>query len=267
MMKRGEVVGSVLCILLSAQVLGCEEKKQEPVPSQPDAPAASTNAPAPPPKPEVKEEAPKPKKTLADCESGTVVSVDNPDVEAAIRLKAQKPEGDLTTADLAKLRSLNLSRVELDELDICLFRHMKNLRELFLGPGGIDDLSSIENSIQIESLRASMNPIVDLGPLSKMTKMDRLDLGNTKVEDLSALSNMLQMTELMLDGSPVADLAPLQDLTKLERLSLKRTQVKDLSPLANHKKLEFLYIGESPLADDISATGIVAKNGTKVIDD
>jgi len=203
-----------------------------------------------------------PAKTLADCGSDLEVSEE---MEGPIRVKAQKPEGAIAVSDLKKLRSLNLSRVPLDSLDICLFRHMTELRELFLGPGQVTDLTPIAGASKLESLRVSMNPVVDLTPLEKMTKMDRLDLGKTQVTDLSPLKGMTKMTELMLDGTPVEDVSPLAAMTLLEKLSVSKTKVGDISALADLKKLEFLYIGESPLSDNISATGVVAKNGTKVL--
>jgi internalin A len=222
-------------------------------------PPAAEPEPAPPP-------AKKPKKTLADCDKGNKVSLDNAEFEGAVRVKAQKPDGDLTTADLKKLRSLNLSRVQLSELDVCLFRHMTELRELFIGPGEIDDLSSIATSTKLESLGVSGNPISDLSPLGKMTKMDRLDLAHTKISDISALSSMKALTELNVDDTQVTDLSPLKDLTKLERLSLKKTKVSDVSALAEHK-LKFVYVGESPLAEESSKTAILSKNGAKIIDE
>lgn len=204
----------------------------------------------------------KPAKKLEDC--GAELQIDDA-LQGPIRLKAQKPEGEISVADLKKLRSLNLSSVALDELDICVFRHMTELRELFLGPGQVTDLAPIVFATKLESFRGSMNPIEDLSPLSKMTKMDRLDLGKTQVKDLSPLSGMTLMTELMLDGAPVEDIAPLSGMKILEKLSLAKTQVKDVKALSEMKKLEFLYIAESPLSEDISATGVLAKNGTKIV--
>jgi internalin A len=204
----------------------------------------------------------KPAKTLADCGDELEISEE---MEGPIRLKAQKADGTITVSDLKKLRSLNLSRVSLDELDICLFRHMTELRELFLGQGQVSDLTPIAGASKLESLRVSMNPVVDLSPLEKMTKMDRLDLGKTMVTDLSPLKGMTKMTELMLDSTPVEDVSALAGMTLLEKLSVAKTKVSDISALADLKKLEFLYIGESPLSSNISATGVVAKNGTKVL--
>ncbi len=256
----------VFALALGLGQTACDEPKEETRPKveAPKEPIPPPPSPVPAPEPEKVE---KPKKKLEDCAQGPKVSVESAELEASIRLKAQKPEGDLTTADLKKLRSLNLSRVSLDELDICLFHHMTNLRELFLGPGQVTDLGPISGATQLESLRASMNPVEDLSPLAKMTKMDRLDLGKTAVKDLSPLKDMVLMSELMLDGAPVEDVSALSGMTKLEKLSVAGTQVKDIKALADLKKLEFLYIKDSPLANDIAATGVVVKNGTKVVQD
>jgi internalin A len=176
------------------------------------------------------------------------VTIDQPEIEAQVRLKARKEKGDITTADLGRIRSLNVSQAKLTELDVCLFSHMRQLRELFLGKGDIDDLSPIAGATKLESLRASLNPITDLKPLAGMTKLDRLDLAHTQVADLSPLANLTSLTELLLDNTPVSDVKPLAGLTALEVLVLKDTRVKDLSPLASLKKLKTLDLRGSPAA-------------------
>lgn len=246
-------------------LMGCDEPL-EPEKVEAKASAAKTAEPAPVAVPAPAPEPVKVKKKLEDCEPG-VVNIDHEGLEAAIRLKAQKPEGKLGIADLKKLRSLNLARVEIEELDICLFHHMTELRELFIGPTGVDDLSPIAGSTKIETLGFAMNPISDLSPLKEMTKMDRLDMANTKVTDLSPLSGMTVMTELTLDGSPVEDVSALHGMTKLERLSIKGTKVKDIKFLEAMKDLKFIYINDSPIADDIGQTGVVVRNGGKVVTD
>jgi len=193
------------------------------------------------------------------------LSIDNPELEQAIRLKAQKPKGDLTKADLRRLTSLNLSQAKVNELDVCLFPHMVNLKELFLGPGDLDDLSPIANATKLETLRASLNNVSDVSPLAKMTKMDRLDLGRTQVKDLSPLANMKALTELILDSTQVEDVSPLSQLTELENLSLKRTKVKDVAPLANLKHLKTIYVAETPADEDPMTFAPLRANGTKVI--
>jgi internalin A len=268
-LRRGSWLGAFGCVALLG-VCGCDEPKAESASKAseakpPEIPSAAAPTPAPEPEPAPKAKAPK--KTLADCAPGTKVQLDNAEFEGAVRVKAQKPDGELTTADLKKLRSLNLSRVTVTELDVCLFRHMTELRELFIGPGEIDDLSSIATSTKLEALGVSGNPITDLSPLAKMTKMDRLDVAHTRVSDLSVLAGMTAMTELNVDDTQVADLTPLAKLVQLERLSVKKTKVSDVSMLGEHKKLKVVYVGESPLADESSKTAVLSRNGAKIIDD
>jgi internalin A len=248
---------------LAYLVAGCDDAPTE-KPATPTATAtlsavATASAPAP-------EKPKKPKKTAEDCPKDKSVNVEDEAIDAEIRRKAEKPTGDLTTADLGKLRSLNLSQVRLEQLDPCLFPHMTNLRELFLGPGEYDDLSVLSDLTKLESLRASISKVKDLKPLEGMTKMDRLDLGRTQVEDLSPLTSMTALTELMLDDSQVEDVSPLVKLEKLERLSIQRTKVKNVQPLQKLENLKFLYVNGSPAQDELVALGQIRKNGTKVFD-
>src|SRR5690606_26000165 len=258
-MRTWTAAASVLVML----VLGCEEEKVE----TPAAASAEPQAAAPPPPAPVVEEKPepkKPKKTLADCSDSKEVEFPSPEFEAAVRLKLQKPEGTVTKADLSRLRSLNLAQVKLDELDICFFSQTKNLRELFLGPGQIDDLSPIEGLTKLESLRASMNPVEDVAPIAKLEKLDRLDLGRTQVRDIAPLASLTKLTELMLDNTPLSDVSALGKLEALEIVSLKNTAVKDFSPLTGLKELKTVYVGGTP--GDIVPLLPLKSRGVKVID-
>jgi len=210
-------------------------------------------------------EPPKPKKKIEDCPSGKALAFDDPALEQGIRFKLQKMTGALGKADLGRLSSLNLSQAKVNELDICVFPHMTSLKELFLGPGDLDDLSPIAGLKNLETLGASINQVSDLTPLSGLTKLDRLDLGRTKVKDLSPLKNLTRVTELMLDSTPIEDLSPLSDMKDLEKLSINKTLVKDVSPLAKLKKLKFLYVADTPADEDPMSFAPIRANGTKVI--
>jgi internalin A len=204
--------------------------------------------------------APRPKKSAADCPKTPTVTFPSTEFENAVRLKIAKPSGAVTRADLAKLRSLNVSQSKLDELDICLFPHMKDLHELFIGPGTVDDLSAITSLTKLESLRLSLNPIRDLTPLAAMTKLDRLDLAHTEVRDLKPLSGLKNLTELLLDDTPVDDVSPLASLEKLQVLVLKNTRIKDVRPLRALKALKTLDLRGAPV-DDSTA---IARPGLRI---
>lgn len=253
--------GFLAAACLTSMLLGCEEKPK-PTPPAPKpstvAPTLPSVVPAPPqaaPKP-----APKPKKTAADCPKSTTVSFPNADFEGAVRLKLQKKTGDVTLAELIKVRSLNVSQSKLDELDVCIFPHMKELHELFIGPGQVEDISALATLTKLESLRLSLNPIRDLKPLAEMKKLDRLDLAHTEVRDLTPLKGLTNLTELLLDDTPVDDVSPLASLEKLSVLVLKNTRVKDVKPLRALKALKTLDLRGAPVDDSTS----IARPGLRI---
>jgi internalin A len=251
-------------------LLGCED---------PPKPEAAKTAEAPqekrPPKAEAAPpaaptaEAPKPKKAkkqLADCAKGPNVTFEQKGVEDEVRRKLPKPTGDITIADLKKLKSFNMSQVKgLEELDVCIFTHMTGLKELFLGEGTFDDLSPIAGATNLESLRASINQVSDLAPLAKLKKLDRLDLGRTQVKDITPLAELTALTELQLDGTQVEDIAPLAKLSLLEVLSLKGSKVKDLSPLDGLKKLKSVDGRDTPADDDPMNFAKLRGRGVKIV--
>ena len=254
-------------VVVSALVsLGCDDKK--PVDTAPPPTAAAVPS-TPPPEP-VKEALPVPeppkKKEAKVCTPSKIVDFGgDAALEKQVRFKLTKPEGDIAVADLAKIHSLNLSQVKVDELDPCIFPHFTGLKELFLGAGKLDDLTPIATLKNLESLRASLNQVTDLKPLANLVKMDRLDLGHTQVMDLAPLANLTVMTELELDDAPVTDLKPLAACVKLERLSIQRTNVKSVAPLIPLDHLKFLYTSGAPVEDAAVLAPLRAK-GLKIVD-
>lgn len=257
----------VLLSLISLCALACED------PPKPEAKPADTAAAAKAPPPSTPAPAPvaeakpkKAKKQLADCPKGPTVTFAQKGVEDEVRRKLPKPEGDITIADLKKLKSFNMSQVKgLEELDVCIFSHMTSLKELFLGEGSFDDLSPISGATNLESLRASINQVSDVAPLAKLKKLDRLDLGRTQVKDIAPLRELTALTELQLDGTQVEDIAPLAKLPLLEVLSIKGTQVKDLSPLDGLKKLKSVDGRDTPADEDPMNFAKLRGRGVKIV--
>ncbi|MEO8181556.1 MAG: leucine-rich repeat domain-containing protein [Deltaproteobacteria bacterium] len=254
--------------------LGCEDPKPAPTPSGAPSPAAVAEKAS-------AEKAALEKAALAKAAAETAaaaqaeekkpvvcpkppqVAFSDPVLEAEVRRKAGKADGELTLADLKKVRSVDLTRggKPVDALDPCAFPLLTNLHQVYLGGGTLSDLSPLAGLTQLEGLRASMNQVGVITPLAGMLQMDRLDLGRTQVRDLTALKRMTKLTELMLDDTPVEDLSPVASLSNLERLSIKRTRVSDLSALKGLRKLKFLYVGGSPAAEN---AGGLKRPGLKI---
>lgn len=249
--------------------LACEEAPKPaalPAETAVAAKAPPPSTPTPPPAATAEAKPKKAKKQLGDCPKGPTVTFEQKGIEDEVRRKLPKPTGDITTGDLKKLKSFNLSQVKgLEELDVCIFSHMTGLKELFLGEGSFDDLAPIAGATNLESLRASINQVSDVAPLAKLKKLDRLDLGRTQVKDVTPLAELTALTELQLDGTQVEDITPLGKLSLLEVLSLKGTKVKDLSPLDGLKKLKSVDGRDTPADEDPMNFAKLRGRGVKIV--
>lgn len=266
-MKTTTILVAALALPLLAASTACEEQKYDkilaekeaapalPLPSVTASPVASA-APAPAFK----------KRNAADCKKGVVDFAGDAAFEAEVRRKLGKDGGTISPADLATIKSINLSQAKISQLDPCIFPMLTSLKDLFLGPGDYDDLTPIQKLTNIESLRISLSHVKDLHAIEGLKKMDRLDISHTLVgdEELKSVGSLTNTTELMLDEDNVSDLTPVANLKKLERLSLKKTMVKTLAPLANLTSLKFVYIADSTVSD-ISAVQPLMSRGMKLI--
>src|SRR5690606_31494843 len=103
-------------------------------------------------------------------------------LEQEIRRKLGKPEGAIKKSELRTIRSVNIAKAgaQVDYLDPCIFPHLTGVKDLFLGPGKLSDISLLKHMRGLMSLRASMNRVEDIGVLAGMPHLDRVDLGRTK---------------------------------------------------------------------------------------
>src|SRR5581483_6199027 len=139
-------------------------------------------------------------------------------MEADVRLKLgngkEPKKGDVTKAELANVKSLNLTKDgnKVDDLDPCVMPKFTGLKDLFIGSGELEDLTPIQGLTQLWSLRASGTQVKDLKPVGRLVQLDRLDMSRTPVSDLEPLKTLTVLTELQLDDTQVEDLTPLSSL-------------------------------------------------------
>lgn len=251
---------SVFVLALFALV-ACDEPKKD------AAPVASVTPPAPvvaTAVPSASAAAVPAKKKEIKCDAAaTTITFNMPGLEAEVRKKLAKPEGAITKADLAKVKSINLTSLPVDEIDPCVFPLFTGLKDLFFGPGELEDLSPIAGLTQLQTLFASGNKVSNLAPIARMIHLDRLGLVKSQVKDIAQIANFTVLTELTLDDTSVSDISPVAKCTMLEKLSIKTTQVKDLRPLVGLKKLRSLSIDGSPI-DDTHVLDSLVGGGLKI---
>jgi internalin A len=255
--------------LLASTALACDENKYDKFLTE-----AASSATAPAPTAALPSAAPTAsaptwtKKSAADCKPhpATIDFGGDAALEAEVRKKVGKDGGDITPADLAQIKSINISTAKVHQIDPCIFPMLTSVKDIFFGPGEYDDLTPLQKLSTLMSLRLSYSQVKDLHAIEGLKAMDRLDISHTPIGDdqLKTVGAMANITELMLDEDTISDISPLANLKKLEKLSLKKTGVKSLAPLAQMKTLRFLWIADTPVSDITPVQPLVA-HGLKLI--
>lgn len=211
----------------------------------------------------------------------------DPKLEAAIRQRIGKPEGQITETDLQSVtlltvqdkgihditgieKCVNLGILSLDENeieDIGSLSALTDLKLLNLFDNKITDISPLSSLTNVEVLILASNQMVDIQPLSNLTKLETLWLMGNQIIDVSALSHLTRLRQVGLDRNQVVDVKPISDLPYLTVLGLQSNQVGDISPLASNPgigKGDEVRLRRNPLSDEAYDIHIPALQETGV---
>ena len=133
-----------------------------------------------------------------------VVVFKDPVLEKGVRAALNKPTGDITFADAATLKELELS------IDWGSPEEMM-----------IKDISGLEHFVNLETLGMQFHAVTDISPLAGLVHLKGLGLG----------------------GNRISDITPLAGLTKLDFLSIFNCEATDYTPLKNLTSMRVLFIG------------------------
>ena len=99
----------------------------------------------------------------------------DPFVEKAVRKSLEKPEGELTVADLEKVTGLELGGTQITDAGLKDLAKFQNLKDLGLGGTQITDegLKEVAKLEKLSSLRLSSTKITDEG-LKELAKLQQL---------------------------------------------------------------------------------------------
>jgi Leucine-rich repeat (LRR) protein len=145
------------------------------------------------------------KKPLTKEESAKVI-------EAAIRKAAKKPTGELTKADLEKVRELYLVDDQLT--DVKGLEKLTKLTALSLNHNQLTDVKGLEKLPQLKMLWLTANHLTDVKGLEKLTQLKCLYLNQNKLTDVKGLEKFTQLKFLILDGNPALTKAQIDELKK-----------------------------------------------------
>ena len=194
----------------------------------------------------------------------------DPIIEKAIRKELKKPIGELTEADLIKIKHLNLRGKELT--DLRSLTGLSELEVLSLGDNKVEDLSALKHLSKLKELRLDGNRLNDINTLPELDHLNALFLENNAISDLRPILRLKNLTNLSVGGYDQVDFATIWKLNKLEVLSIAGSdltnqqlavvanelpnlkhlfvcynpKISNLLPLATFKKLEIIDVDDRP---------------------
>jgi|GEM_PF-1589343 len=119
----------------------------------------------------------------------------------------------------ANLRSCLAEAVGLSASDVPTEAELGTVTSADCAAGGITDLTGAELLTAATALNLSGNPLGNIAPLEKLSKLSELNLASTGLASVHELAGLTGLTKLNLDGNHLRDLSPLAALGSLSDLS------------------------------------------------
>ncbi len=93
--------------------------------------------------------------------------------------------------------------------------------DVLLKEAGTKDCRKADAKLKtLTTLNLDHNKIIDVKPLSGLTKLTALSLNSNEIVDVKPLSGLTKLTELTLNSNEIVDVKPLAGLTNLTWLAL-----------------------------------------------
>jgi internalin A len=156
--------------------------------------------------------------------------IEDPVLESAVRDVLQKYSGELTKADLGKLKTIYITRKG----------------------NKVKSLKGLEYATNLFSLYLADNHISDVSPIANLPKLTKINLGTNQIKDIRSLGALPSLLDLSIDHNQLTDISVLKNSPKLGSLSINHNQISDISSLAGLNQMYFLNINEN-LIDNISS--------------
>jgi len=185
-------------------------------------------------------------------------------LENVIRKEIKKPKGNLTMADLARVKKLNAAGKGIKDLKgiencyniVDLRLENNKFTEINMLCSGIGSIRGLE---KIKTLCLDNNSIGDIGSLMTLNSLENLSINSCMVEDISPLSSIGGLSVLRMEGNRISDISPLAELTELSEVYMRNNQITDIRALAGKTKLIALTL-DTDLVTDLTPIADLYQN-------
>ena len=160
---------------------------------------------------------------------------------------SKSSEEEITEADMLQLSSLIAEGTGIQ--NISGLENAVNLTELDLTGNRISDLSPLSKLSKLGWLRLQRNNIVDITPLENLTNLLFVDLDENSLSDISILGNLTNLTHLELNFTDTSNISAIASLDKLTSIALVDNSLSDLSPLSQLININRAYFNRNDISD------------------
>lgn len=152
------------------------------------------------------------------------VSFEDPEFEAVIREALGIKKDLLSYYDLQKLRTLDLSEVE------------------------INNISGIEHALNLEHLIIN-KPVENYKLIAELKKLKHLEMNHSDLESIEFLEPLTLLESLDLSYNSISDISAIQSMKHLKLLNISRNKISEVSALTDLTQLKALYMESNYIAD------------------
>ncbi|MFH2056992.1 MAG: fibronectin type III domain-containing protein [bacterium] len=171
----------------------------------------------------------------ATCFNDFAVNIPDAGLLAAIRVRLNKPTGEILKSDLTAM--FDLPAVDRSIADLTGLEYCTNLMMLNIINNSVSDLSPLAQLTRLDQLHAGQNAISDITPLAALTGLTWLRLNENQIVEVDSLAGLTNLTDLDLRGNLIVNIMPIAGLTDLQDLDLSSNRIKDIGPLVSNAGL------------------------------
>jgi Leucine-rich repeat (LRR) protein len=154
----------------------------------------------------------------------------------------------------------NLAVLDLGEnqiIDISgLSGSLPNLKELYLGDNGIDDISAVSSLTSLRKLHLYRNQIRYISEIGELTNLTDLNLSSNRIRDMSAVKTLRNLAVLSMSNNEIRYIDAVSDLTNLKALHLGSNEIEDISAVGGLTNLTILDLSNNPISDVNALAGL-----------
>lgn len=171
-----------------------------------------------------------------------VITIKDENLEQMIREQIEKPEGDLTVADMEMVYSISINFEEIPVYEIDGLEYAVNLNDFSFRNGTLKSLNPVSKLKNMGYMTISYASIEEPITAFETPLLDRIGFIETNISAYDFLKGVTAARDVSFVRSEIASIEFMRDWDALEEVNLSDNLVSDVSPLEGKTNLRYLSL-------------------------